>query len=510
MQIKKSISMLLSILSLLANGCATQHRQQTGRDDQPFTDFAGPASQNLAPDNNSLTPSAKSYTDGDDHHHHDHDHFSSGKHTHSGRSIAHEGDNFDEVHNHPELGVKLNPDSPFCDENENGIIDDFEIKNGPNCRKSASGQAIFAQKPIASYGLKKGELILTTDDGPNPNVSPKVYDLLNSYNIKGTFFLTGNLVPQNTQLVQRLVRDGHTVGNHTYTHNVPKITSETIRSEIMQAHNAIITALNQASDRETLIKKFQTRLLFRAPGLGWNAGKATVLNSNNSDITYKYVGPIHANLGTDAPRADWSCWSKGVGPEQCADWYFHDIINTGRGVILSHDVFYSANSPQRNTYEMLKILLSRLDNEGGGICNKPNHRPDCVWTFKTFLSPEVQDSYKEFIADSSFLESIGHVVDTEASNTSPQVSNTSGLITSFKTVAVVRGTNLKNFSYIDDQVKAQTNTGLSTNDLTSVIDQKQDLRIGTAVFKLVKITGLKPNVNQAYLNSTVYIWEKAF
>lgn len=426
-------------------------------------------------------------------------------HTHDSRDVAEDvGDGEVPFHNHPELGVKLDPDSPFCDLNENGVIDADELAAGANCRDSAEGQGIFALKPIASFGLKKGQLILTTDDGPNSVVSPKVYDLLKSYGIHGTFFLTGSLISKNAGLVQRLIREGHTVGNHTFSHDVPNITATTIKGEIHQAHAAVLNALGQAPDAAALKAKFTNRLLFRAPGLGWNAAKGTNLNSDKNDITYQYIGPIHANLGTDAPRADWACWSKGVDAATCAQWYFEDIVNTGRGVILSHDVFYKSAAPLRNTAEMLRILLQKLDNEGGGICNKPGAKPNCVWTFKTFMDKDVEQSYANLIADSGYLADKGHVVEPP-----PAANLPVGSITTFKNVSVVRNENLRNYNEMNDQVKAATTTGLTTSDLSSVVDLHQDLTIGAVTFKLVRITGLKSG-NTQFLNRNVYIWEKAF
>lgn len=440
-------------------------------------------------------------------HTHQYDHVNKITHVH-GRQVSNEQDDGEvDFHNHPELGVKLEPDSPFCDYNENGIIDADELAQGAQCKESAQGSSVFALKPIASFGLKKGELILTTDDGPNPVVSPRVYDLLRSYGIHGTFFLTGSLIGKNASLVQRLVREGHTVGNHTFSHDVPHITESTIKSEIHKAHDAVMSALSLAPDSEDLKKKFNERLLFRAPGLGWNAAKGMTLNSDKNDITYQYIGPMHANLGTDAPRADWSCWSKGVSAQSCAQWYFEDIVNTGRGVILSHDVFYKSSDPTRNTGEMLRILLEKLDTVGGGICNKRDAKPGCVWTFKTFKDKEVEQTYANLIADTSYLTEKGHIVTTTPTATA--VQNTSEVITSFKTTATVRSESLRNYSEITDSVKVATSTGLSTNDLSSVIDLHQDLTIGTAVFRYVRITGVK-SADKKYLNQNVYIWEKAF
>ena len=59
---------------------------------------------------------------------------------------------------------------------------------------------------------------LTFDDGPIPEVTPWVLDLLDSYNIKATFFCVGDNVKRNPELFQERKRRGHSVGNHTMNH----------------------------------------------------------------------------------------------------------------------------------------------------------------------------------------------------------------------------------------------------------------------------------------------------
>lgn len=59
---------------------------------------------------------------------------------------------------------------------------------------------------------------LTFDDGPVPEQTPWVLDLLKSNEIKATFFCVGENVHKHPELFDRIVKDGHTVGNHTYNH----------------------------------------------------------------------------------------------------------------------------------------------------------------------------------------------------------------------------------------------------------------------------------------------------
>lgn len=61
-------------------------------------------------------------------------------------------------------------------------------------------------------------LYLTFDDGPIPEVTPWVLDQLAAYNAKATFFCVGENVQRYPRIFQRTVREGHTVGNHTFNH----------------------------------------------------------------------------------------------------------------------------------------------------------------------------------------------------------------------------------------------------------------------------------------------------
>ena len=64
---------------------------------------------------------------------------------------------------------------------------------------------------------------LTFDNGPDPQVTPRVLDLLRERGIQCHFFVLGKHVatPEGRSLVERAVREGHLVGNHSYTHEIP-------------------------------------------------------------------------------------------------------------------------------------------------------------------------------------------------------------------------------------------------------------------------------------------------
>lgn len=62
------------------------------------------------------------------------------------------------------------------------------------------------------------DIFLTFDDGPCPEVTPWVLDQLKRYDAKATFFCLGKNAEQYPELFQRIIDEGHKVGNHTYSH----------------------------------------------------------------------------------------------------------------------------------------------------------------------------------------------------------------------------------------------------------------------------------------------------
>lgn len=80
----------------------------------------------------------------------------------------------------------------------------------------------------------KKELFLTFDAGYENGHTAKILDTLKKHNVKATFFLVGNFIETSPQLVKRMVREGHLVGNHTFTHpDMSEIaTEEAFRKEL--------------------------------------------------------------------------------------------------------------------------------------------------------------------------------------------------------------------------------------------------------------------------------------
>jgi cellulose synthase/poly-beta-1,6-N-acetylglucosamine synthase-like glycosyltransferase/peptidoglycan/xylan/chitin deacetylase (PgdA/CDA1 family)/spore germination protein YaaH len=71
---------------------------------------------------------------------------------------------------------------------------------------------------VQYYGYHPNEVSLSFDDGPDPKWTPRILNVLEKKNVKGTFLIIGEEALQNMSLLKRELRDGDEIGNHTYTH----------------------------------------------------------------------------------------------------------------------------------------------------------------------------------------------------------------------------------------------------------------------------------------------------
>lgn len=86
-------------------------------------------------------------------------------------------------------------------------------------------------------------LALTFDDGPDPEVTPRVLDILARHGTKATFFLIGLHVPGNEALVKRIHESGHEIGNHTWSHRqLSGLSPQEVEDDIARAQAAITAA----------------------------------------------------------------------------------------------------------------------------------------------------------------------------------------------------------------------------------------------------------------------------
>src|SRR5690606_1350597 len=100
-----------------------------------------------------------------------------------------------------------------------------------------------------------GKVYLTFDDGPS-KLTEGVLDVLAKYDIKATFFVLGEKVEQYPKLAQRIVEEGHSIGNHSYNHRYDELykSSQGFVDQVLKTTKAIYKTTGIVTP------------LFRAPG----------------------------------------------------------------------------------------------------------------------------------------------------------------------------------------------------------------------------------------------------
>ncbi|MFC0533594.1 polysaccharide deacetylase family protein [Phytohabitans kaempferiae] len=174
------------------------------------------------------------------------------------------------------------------------------------------------------------EVALTFDDGPDPAQTPQALALLRRYGVKATFCLVGINVVAFPGLVRQIVREGHTLCNHSWEHNVRLgvRSRAAIRSDLNRTNDAIKDAVPGAKVS-----------YYRQPGGAWTAPVVAV--SRELGMT-----PLHWTVDPQ----DWRKPSAGS---------IASTVNSGttRGaIVLLHD----AGGDRRSTIAALRSILPNL------------------------------------------------------------------------------------------------------------------------------------------------------
>lgn len=195
------------------------------------------------------------------------------------------------------------------------------------------------------YSQEEKVAYLTFDDGPSPAVTPLILDLLKQENIKATFFVLGDRVTANPELVKRAYDEGHYIANHGKTHIYSQIytNSQTVLDEYNFTNQAIRNAIGD--------QNYNSRV-FRFPG--------------------GYAGGIYSEIKKEArvvlnnngiASLDWNALSKDSEGAKTKEQLLQNVITTvGQKncvVILMHD----ANN-KILTYETLPDVINYLRQNG--------------------------------------------------------------------------------------------------------------------------------------------------
>jgi peptidoglycan/xylan/chitin deacetylase (PgdA/CDA1 family) len=90
--------------------------------------------------------------------------------------------------------------------------------NGHKLIKRALFSAVPGRQLLEHGNRGRAQIALTIDDGPDPVYTPRILDILRDHAVKATFFVVGGAAEQYPDIVLRMKKEGHDVGNHSYSH----------------------------------------------------------------------------------------------------------------------------------------------------------------------------------------------------------------------------------------------------------------------------------------------------
>lgn len=190
---------------------------------------------------------------------------------------------------------------------------------------------------IIRHGNSEEKLIaLTFDDGPDKDFTPQVLDILKKNDIKATFFVVGENVGSNPEILKREYEEGHAIGNHTFTHiNVAKRGYGEIEKEINKTQEAVKKVIGKEPS------------LFRPPYRAISREMCSIAKSKNMNIV----------LWSDLDPRDWS--NPGV------DYIANTIINKVENgtIILLHD-YNNLRNKRSQTVQAIDIAIPKLKEKG--------------------------------------------------------------------------------------------------------------------------------------------------
>ena len=187
------------------------------------------------------------------------------------------------------------------------------------------------------------KIILTFDDGPSPEYTPKILDILEKEKVPATFFVIGLNTEQNIPLLQRIFRNGYEIGNHTFTHgNIAKMSAQRAELEIKSTRLLIESITGRST------------ILFRAP-----------YNADSEPQTYEEIEPIARsqkdNYITIGESIDPNDWQVNVSADSIVARTIRIAEATDASIILLHD---AGGDTRQATVDALPQIIAYFKKRG--------------------------------------------------------------------------------------------------------------------------------------------------
>jgi cellulose synthase/poly-beta-1,6-N-acetylglucosamine synthase-like glycosyltransferase/peptidoglycan/xylan/chitin deacetylase (PgdA/CDA1 family)/spore germination protein YaaH len=203
---------------------------------------------------------------------------------------------------------------------------------------------------IEQYGYQPKQVALSFDDGPDPDWTPKILDVLKKYDVKGTFFMIGEVAEDNVGIMQRVFREGHEIGNHTWTHpDISDISKGQVDLELNLTERLFASKLGVQP------------LYFRPP---YSIDQNPDTNDQAAPVD-RIQGLGYVIVGNNIDTNDWDEHPRKT-PQEISDGVFETIDGMktkpwSRGsIILLHD----GGGDRSTTVECLPVLIEALRARG--------------------------------------------------------------------------------------------------------------------------------------------------
>jgi peptidoglycan/xylan/chitin deacetylase (PgdA/CDA1 family) len=192
-------------------------------------------------------------------------------------------------------------------------------------------------RPFPAIPLSEGEIVLTFDDGPAPNSTPQILDILARECLRATFFMIGKRADSSPKIVVRARDGGHTLGSHSYSHrNLDTLPFEQAAEDIRRGFEAVERA---------------------AFGPGSGGARARLFRFPQYKSTPELVSFIRnhkgAVAGPDISSEDW----RGQPPELTMERVRRLLDRRNRGMLSLHD-------NQKNTVAVLPMVIGEIRARG--------------------------------------------------------------------------------------------------------------------------------------------------
>jgi peptidoglycan/xylan/chitin deacetylase (PgdA/CDA1 family) len=191
------------------------------------------------------------------------------------------------------------------------------------------GEDLFAPEGTLWRGNRAlPDIALTFDDGPDPNTTPIVLDILKAEGVRATFFLVGKKIKQHPEIVKRMIAEGHAIGCHSYDHQPQtRLTEEQVWKQIR--------------DSQILIRRVGGQFVaYRPPWLHYNRHVLNAAHAWGLPVVIR-------TLASDPIRTD--------DPDAWVDFFVRRTRNGA--ILLMHDIY-----PQ--TAAVLPRVLQELKARG--------------------------------------------------------------------------------------------------------------------------------------------------